>query len=80
MPVAKEFGEQPPGSQIVIAKPFTRKGVISAQQCSEPYVKAVGTFIAIVLSLAGAGLVGCNNIGTTWRPDLDPAITAPGKL
>jgi hypothetical protein len=47
---------------------------------AEPYVKALGTFIAIVLSLAGTGLVGCNNIGTTWRPDLNPAITAPGKL
>jgi hypothetical protein len=40
-------------------------------------MKALGTFIAIVLLLAG--LVGCNT-NTTWRPDLDPAISAPGKL
>jgi hypothetical protein len=39
----------------------------------------LGTFIAIVLFLAGAGLVGCNS-NTTWRPDMDPAISAPGKL
>jgi hypothetical protein len=83
MPVAKELGEQAPGRRIVVAKPFTRKGVILAQQRSEPYVKALGTFMAIVLMLflASAGLVGCNNgVGTTWRPDLDPGISAPGKL
>jgi hypothetical protein len=42
-------------------------------------VKALGTFIVIVLFFAGAGIVGCNNVGTTWRPDLDPAISAPAS-
>jgi hypothetical protein len=61
-------------------KAVHKERVILVRQRSERYMKALGTFIAIVLFLAGAGLVGCNNVGTTWRPDLDPTISAPGKL